>query len=1151
VLFITILIVTLSAKLELNFRRFGKNEGMSELLVDNIYQCSQGFIWLGSGDGLYRFDGYEFAVYSHDPEEPTSLSAHDINFIKENQQGELWIGTASSIDRFNRTSQNVTRFKPKSMGTGSLTLSANGTKDWLITHSFLDRNGNFWAQYNDSGIYRIDGKTFEMKLFGCEGINPENRIDKEITCLNDDSRGNVLIGCADGTIIFLDKHSGNIRQLYKNPDSKQPVSNSEIRRIIEDDDRSYWIASYGDGLIHYRTADSTVHYYRNTPTDSLSIPTNHLFTLCNIGQGRLAMGGEKCGLVLFDKKHKVFDSYKNNEFNPKSISNNIVRSIYNDTQGNLWIGNFQQGINFVQSLTNKKFTHVRKLTGKNTLSKSSIPAIMEDKKGNFWIGTDGGGLNHYDRQTGTYTHYTHNPADKTTIRSNAVLAVYESTDGNIWVGGWNGGTSLFNEKDGTFEHFDYAPTYAHPNARSNVFTIIGDRNGMLYIATHFGGLHVFNTTTRTFLPRYSMISESQSHKLPSDDLYTVILDDQKNLWIGGIKGVNVVNRKNNTNQLYDAETLDSTSLSNTVIRSLFKDSKGVVWLGTESGLNKAVEYEPHQERFYFKHYLSDRGTAANCMECIEEDRHGHLWIGTRDGLCRFNPETESFRYYSVDDGLQGPVFSLEASCKTRSGEMLFGGTKGYNIFHPDSVRDDQMLPKVAFTEFSLFNTPVAIGDTIDKRVILPIFINETNEITLSYKDDVFSITFAGLHFTTPEKNKYAYRMVGFDKQWNYKSAQHRFATYTNLDAGTYSFQVKAANSDGVWTTTEMVDGVQKEKNNIKTLTIHITPAWWTTWWFKTSVVLFIISSVALGVYLRIRAIKENERKLEEKLTERTSELVEMQKKALVNAHKAGKADVATEIVHNAGNVLNSIVTSLQLVKEVQGQKNLEQLKRAMDLLRKNRGNLSHFFTNNPKGEALVDYLLEVTELLDEDQSNYANHTDRISEQVETILDLIKAEQENLGDSKFDEETDIPRLLDQVLLFNEHIFQKNKITIEKTFQLNEPVITQQIKLSQVINNLMSNALDALDETPPSQGKITLGCEKDKGTIRIFIADNGKGIEPQSIKKIFAHGFTTKAGHKGFGLHNTANFLTEMGGKIWAESDGEGKGSRFVIELKETV
>jgi ligand-binding sensor domain-containing protein/signal transduction histidine kinase len=920
-------------------------------------------------------------------------------------------------------------------------------------------------------------------------------------------------------------------------DKGKPLSTSGYTAITEDSDGDLWFASTSTGLIQYQPSKNSFSYFKHDPLKKESITINNLLIVTEYEKGKLAIGGENGGLILYDKRSGIFTNYRNDRLSPHSISYDVIYSLFVDSQNNIWIGTYEHGVNFLRSLKNKKFVPYKTFPGGPKITNNTVPRALIDKEDNFWIATDGGGLNYYNPKTSAHEVYTHNPFDPHSLSSDKVIDLCLTKDNNLWIGTYFGGLDLLNKNDGTFERFlinDSKHTY-------NVVIVEDDKKGNLWIGTHGEGVRVFNISRKEFTEQYTdMPADTNAYGITHNIINVIQFDHEGYVWIGTVGGLSRVELS--TKKIRHL-------LPNTYFCCSFHDSNNNLWFGTPDGLLLITNHKALNGTLRYKTYTEEHGLPSSSICSIEEDNNKNLWISTTNGLSRFTPKTETFRNFDIHDGLQGQMYLRISSCKTPHGQLFFGGTNGFNLFHPDSILDDETLPTLVLTDFLLFNSSVPVGGLIDNRIILPQAINETKAIALSYKDDVFSISFAGLHYTTPEKNKYAYRLVGFDKQWNYATAQRRFATYTNLDAGSYTFQVKASNCDGIWSYDENRIPESNQTNNLKSLTIVIKPAWWTTWWFKILVLAFIIGSVALGVYLRIRAIKLNEIRLEEKLTERTSELVEIQKKALVNAHKAGKADVATEIVHNAGNVLTSIVTSLNLFDGTLKKNTIIQLEKAVKLIRKNRENLGEFFSTNPKAGPLADFIFQVTKVLKEDQNFLKKHTTRISEQVSHILGLIEDEKENLNVSSFKEKANIAALIDEVLLFNHHLFDKYNITIEKEFNISESVVTQQIKLSQVLNNLLSNAVDALDETPEKQGKIHLSCQKINDMVKITIDDNGKGIERDKLKLIFSHGFSTKTGHKGFGLHNTANYLTEMGGKIWAESEGPGKGAKFVIELKD--
>jgi PAS domain S-box-containing protein len=429
-------------------------------------------------------------------------------------------------------------------------------------------------------------------------------------------------------------------------------------------------------------------------------------------------------------------------------------------------------------------------------------AVIQDQEGLIWIGTSFTGLNSFDSTAEQFTNYRHDDSDPNSLSSNRVISLYEDRAGTIWIGTWGGGLNAFDRETGRFTHYRHDP------------------------------------------------ADSQSL---SQDEIPVILEDQAGmLWIGTTQGLNRFDRKKGMFTRFLHDPANPNSLIQNLVLSLYEDRSGSLWIGTVGGLDKF-----DQASGQFTHYSRQDGLPGDTIYGILEDDQGHLWISTSNGLTRFNPQTETFRNYHEGDGLQSNTFApYSAYAQSPSGEMFFGGYGGFNAFYSDQIKDNPNPPPVMITDFRLANKPVPIGG----NSILQQSILDTDQLVLSHKDDVFSFEFAALNYRSPEKNRYKYKLEGFEEDWNEINSTRRFATYTNLNPGNYVFRVIAANNDGVW---------NEEGTSIA---ITITPPWWETNWFRIGLGLLVIG-LLVGTYRwRVRSIEARSQELEALVQERSAAL---------------------------------------------------------------------------------------------------------------------------------------------------------------------------------------------------------------------------------------------------------------------------------------
>ncbi|MDX1642611.1 MAG: triple tyrosine motif-containing protein, partial [Balneolaceae bacterium] len=624
---------------------------------------------------------------------------------------------------------------------------------------------------------------------------------------------------------------------------------------------------------------------------------------------------------------------------------------------------------------------------------------------------------------------------------------------------------------------------------------------------------------------------------------TIFQDSNRNIWVATLEGLNLLRAENAEDGIFEQflhVPEDSSTIAGNSIRQIFEDGNGNIWIATEGGLSRYIA-----ETQTFENYYHSDGLPVDEIRSIIEDDNGILWIGTIKGLSRFNPDNNSFTNFDKSDGLQSNEFSRYSVHKTPDGELLFGGLSGFNLFHPDDIENNPHIPPVYLTDFKLFNRSVVPGDPNSP---LENHISVTDTLTLSYDQDVITFDFIALNYTRPEYNQYAYMVEGFEEDWNYVGTQ-RNATYTNLDPGEYTFRVKASNNDGVW--------------NEEGASLHliITPPFWQTTWFYLLATLFIIGSVISVYRYRVRSIQERNRQLEQQVAERTEELreknndlestlkeLEETKDELVEkAHKAGMADIATGVLHNVGNVLTSVNTSASLIEDTVRQSKLKGLIQANNLLREKIDHIEEFITNDPKGKNLLEYYLKLEGPLQKEQEKMTTQAQRLINKIELIKEIIAAQQSYAGTGMNAESVSLTEVIENALSLQAGSIERHGLHIEKDFQSTEKVFAQRSKLIHVLVNILKNAKEAMNGMDPNDKQIVIKTWQDDENVFISISDTGSGIKEEHKSKIFTQGFTTKKNGHGFGLHSSANYMSEMGGNIKMNSNGDARGAEFILSL----
>jgi PAS domain S-box-containing protein len=847
ILMALVLFISVSAQeKEIQFRKISIEDGLSQSDANCILQDRRGFIWIATEDGLNRYDGYIFKIYRNDPDDPFSLSRNNIKTIYEDRAGVLWIGTyGGGLDKYERDKDHFIHYTH--IPNDYRSISNN-----FIRVIYEDRTGKLWIGTED-GLNVFDKDKEQFMQYKKDLEDPRSLSSNSIFSICEDPSGMLWIGTEDGLNMF-DREKEQFTCYRNDPLAPNSISHNSIRALHQDHSGVLWAGTYGGGLnsfIPNVSGESTPVFvrYRNNPVDPMGLCSNFILSIYEDKFGMLWIGTEN-GLNRFDREKEQLTCYRYNPFDPNSISNNNIMSIFGDHAGVLWIGT-DIGLNVFNQERKKFILYQAKPSDLNSLSHNFVRPIYKDDSGVLWIGTYGGGLNTFDRKKGRFTHYMADPNDPSSLSHNFIRAIHEDRSGIFWIGTYGGGLDRFDPETEIFKHYRAEPGNPYSLSSDFVRTILVDSSGMFWVGTD-NGLNKFNPETGKFLHYYSNPNHPQS--LSSDTIYSLYEDREGTLWIGTVDGLNKFNRENGQFKQYHADSGDPESLSNDCIYDIYENQLGALWIATSGGLNK---FNREDETSIC--YTVKDGLPNNVIYAILEDSLGHLWMSTNNGISRFDPKTETFKNYDVKDGLQSNEFNARGFYKSQDGEMFFGGIKGMNSFYPENIKDNPYIPRIVITDFQIFNRSVPVGKALNRKVILERSITETDEIKLSYKDRVLSFEFASLHFAAPEKNQYAYRMEGLDKEWN-DVGNRRFATYTNLHAGEYVLRVKGSNNDDVWNE----EGVS--------LKISVAPPFWKTLWFRTLGILAVLGLIFSVYKVRTRAIRERSRQLEVRVEERTEEL---------------------------------------------------------------------------------------------------------------------------------------------------------------------------------------------------------------------------------------------------------------------------------------
>jgi ligand-binding sensor domain-containing protein/serine phosphatase RsbU (regulator of sigma subunit) len=801
-------------KRPISFEHISLNEGLSQATVYSILQDQRGFMWFATQDGLNKYDGYSFKVYRTDDDNPNSLSHIYINTLFEDHEGMLWIGTnGGGLNRLDPETEIFTRFTINPDDSGS-------PDNNFVNVIFEDRSNNLWVGSANGGLNKLNRETGTFTRYLSQPENPDTLRDNTVTAIYQGTTGRLWVGTRKAWLHKLDPKTGRFTAYHIPGKNGETTDAPVIRALYEENPNRLWVGTEGGGLhiLDPETGTFTRSFFYS-PDNPSGLSSNAVTSVIKTHEGALLIGTQGGGLDRFTGVGDTFDVYKNDRDEPDSLDNDYILSLYEDRSGLVWIGTFSGGINRFKCGT-AKFNLYRKDPGDpHSLSDNIIRAFTEDRSGRLWVGTLNNGLNRFDVNRETVTTYTNDPSSPAGLSSNSIRVILTDRKGTVWVGTADGGLDRFNSTSGTFTRYIHDENDPLSLSFDSIVSLFEARNGVLWIGTWGGGLNRFNPKDETFT-HYLDTREKDPHVYSNRFIYTIYEDRNGTFWLGTNKGLTRFSRKTGAFACYCGDPDAPYSLANFLVTSIYEDNTGLLWFGTVGGgLNR---FDPVTGEF--RVFKEKNGLPNNVIYGILGDDEGNPWFSSNRGLTKFDRKAETCRNYDVYDGLQSSEFNGGAYFKNKKGEMFFGGVNGFNSFFPAQVKDNPYIPPVVITDFKIFNKSVPIRD---KR----------KPIELAPDQNVFSFDFVSLNFLSSHKNRYAYKMEGFDKDWVYVG-RRRYASYTNLNHGEYVFRVKASNNDGIW---------NEEGTSVRVI-VH--PTFWETGW------AYIIYLVLLfGIFYVIRWIE--------------------------------------------------------------------------------------------------------------------------------------------------------------------------------------------------------------------------------------------------------------------------------------------------------
>ena len=789
-LLLLLLHVTYAQAPSYEFFSLNINNGLSNNQINAIYRDARGFMWFGTMSGLNRYDGYGFKIFRHSQGDSLSLNDDYIDGIYPAPGKRLYVKTRNGDNLYDPVKE---QFSDAAVWLRQTKLPTLGVI------CIREAGKSWWVGYPDSGLYRVDSGRQAQKV----ALSHQDAKLADICQIGKERLGVLYL---DGYLEILDVRSGKVITATDEVTGfvdKEPLS----VRLFTDAQEDLWIYMPGTdfGVVYYSLSTGVI---KKLSSKNKVLNNDIVNSIVQDNQGLMWIGTDHGGINVINKTDFSSRFLMNREEDASSVAENAIYAMFKDPLGIIWCGTYKRGLSYFAENTKKFGLYRHKHADIKSLPYNDVNCFAEDKKGNLWIGTNGGGLMYFDRSSGAFTRYQHDPADDNSISNNVVLSLYIDRYENLWIGYYFGGMDFFS--NGKITHYRHDDNNPNSLANKTVWKIYRDQRNNFWVGTLGGGLDRFDPSNNIFYHNQVNLPNS----VHSDFVSAMTEDRDGNLWVGTAYGIDVLDKAKGIFVHYLAAT---HQLGNDNVSSLLRDANGNLWAGTRDGLSV---FDPQAQRFHTFRMID--GLPDNNIMCILEDDQHHLWVSTTNGLSKITVKQTKegisihCRNFDEEDGLQGKAFNINAALKLRTGELVFGGADGFNIFRLEDIQQHKEAPPLAFTSLQLFNKTIGVNEKLHNHVILPAALPEIREITLRHYENDFSIDFAALSFINADKNRYAYMLDGFNKEWQTTDGKSRRVNYTNVPPGDYILRLKSANEDGVW----------NEKGI--SLQIRILPPFWKT-----------------------------------------------------------------------------------------------------------------------------------------------------------------------------------------------------------------------------------------------------------------------------------------------------------------------------------
>ncbi len=1070
-------IFLINAQSNIQFEHITSEKGLSQNDINTIIQDDEGFMWFGTHDGLNRYDGYSFKIFRFEESNPKSIPNNLVRSLQKDKEGNLWmINSNYGITRFNPKTEEFLSFKYEKGNE----ISAPSDKSSNIS---IDLENRLWV-CSKNGVSFLDldnlDKGFSHYTFSLK--NKNNPVIVNNVFQSSDHQ--IWVGTEKGLFKAFFNGASNLTFIDATEDLN--INFVPKVKVFHENKHGNLFLGTGNGVFLKRKNESLFkRVYNCTVFDLTSDDEMSLWVASTSGLHKLQhLEGHS-----FNYKETLSYSVEN----PLGPNRTSIRCVYKDRSGVFWAGTKGGGINKFYPKKNP-FTTIKKSLSSSSLSYNNVRTVFKDSYGTLWVGTEDGNLNYSNGNDVLH------PLFNEILETRNVFAMEEMVIGRkryLYIGRQSDKTLLriqLNEK----KQYSKEDIELISLTKGSVFALEKTKENVLWVGTFSEGLYRLKIVEENVEVQHF---DEENTNLSNSIIRSLLKDKKGNLWVGTAKGLDLLELDQLDSdepyfKIFKHEKNTNNSISADYVLDIFESQKGNLWIGTlGGGLNL---FSGDIDRPYFKHYNTKNGLSNNIIKAIEEDNEGFLWISSNKGISKLNPINGDVSNFGISDGLQGEEFLELSSFKTKEGLLVFGGTNGFNVFNPLEVKEINVFQEPLLSSFYLLNTKVEVGEIKNKRVLLEEGINYKKDLFLKPKENSFSIEFSTTNFLASEKNKFKYKLVGFEEDWQEVDAQKRFATYTNLSPGDYVFKLKAKN------------GARDKECEEKVLHINIEYPWWQT--PLAFVAYLLIFSGLLIAFRRFTIVRA-----EEKHKYEVSKLEQKQSEDLQQM----KLEFFTNISHEFRTPLTLLKGPLDILDKNNDLWDASQRKKQYDLMKKN-----------------TNYLLRlVNQLLDFRRLDREKMELRISN-----LDVIL----------FVKETSEP-----------YIFLASKKQIDFNIIGDEGQLVVPFDpdvLEKILNNLLFNAFKFTSTGNTVTVKIEDGdsfknpvlLEKKLNLsdyVVIQIKDTGKGIPKDKLDHIFERYYTERDENiqgAGIGLSFAKKLIELHDGFISVESY-EGKGTTFFVLL----